>query len=801
MQGKKMLDIKQRCKILYIVSTLKRSGPTNQLFNLIKYLDRGNFEPQVITLSPEPTDSRWDDFVGLGVELDTLALSRIKGLFLAKRQLKKKIKRIKPDIIHTQGIRADSLMATVKPGCPWFLTVRNYPRHDYSMKFGTIQGRIMAHKHISVMRKCFHVIACSKNISQLLNRHKIMAQSIQNGVELQKDSSQKAAKVANLPKPVFISVGSLIERKNMRFVIESFNQYAKNKSGSLVILGDGPQMQELSRLATERVCLLGNVTNIADYLFFSDYYISASYSEGLPNTALEALTSGLPLLLSDIPAHLEIKNESKHACVLFSLDEGPMVLADKMNRLDSLFADKAREDALRASREVFSAEIMSKKYQKLYKKLSEYQKIDSAKRFGNRYNHVERFFARILAVSPFVKKLAKLSYERIIYILKKEKYKYKTDKKIMCFSRDDFDSFFGYYDKSPASVEGYLLCHLAQNNTIAKPAPNRSISVALFDNKGEFIYQIPTYAYNWQQGARTHWLNEELFIFNDFDYLKRRYIARVFSKTQRKKVKRFDRPVQDSYKTEYILSVNYRRLAALRPDYGYCNLTPLSKRELKDYRNDGIWKVDYQTGQNFLLYSLDQIYSKFLKDEFRNATHYVNHLMISPSGKEFVFLHRYYIGRRRFERLMLGDIKGRSLKLLSDYGMVSHYCWIDETTILGYLRGSKKRNGYFLINVISGKFVSVAKGALDNYGDGHPHVYGDWFVTDTYPDKARMQYLLLCNWKTGDIKKLGEFFHGFKYRGESRCDLHPRFSPDGKNIFFDSVFEGKRKLYKMDLEL
>jgi Tol biopolymer transport system component len=58
---------------------------------------------------------------------------------------------------------------------------------------------------------------------------------------------------------------------------------------------------------------------------------------------------------------------------------------------------------------------------------------------------------------------------------------------------------------------------------------------------------------------------------------------------------------------------------------------------------------------------------------------------------------------------------------------------------------------------------------------------------------------LLCNWKTNEVKKIGEFFHGFNFVGETRCDLHPRLSSDGKTVFFDSVFEGRRRLYCMEL--
>ena len=164
-------------------------------------------------------------------------------------------------------------------------------------------------------------------------------------------------------------------------------------------------------------------------------------------------------------------------------------------------------------------------------------------------------------------------------------------------------------------------------------------------------------------------------------------------------------------------------------------------------------------------------------------------------------MHRYLVGQRRFDRLLLVDSETGNLRLLSDHGMVSHCFWIDDETVLGFMRGPGDKDGYWLINTDSGSFAAFEHEKLSSYGDGHPYVGGDWFVTDTYPDKARMQHLLLCNWKTGDVRELGEFYHGFEYSGESRCDLHPRLSPDGRSVFFDSVFSGKRHLYRMEIPL
>ena len=60
------------------------------------------------------------------------------------------------------------------------------------------------------------------------------------------------------------------------------------------------------------------------------------------------------------------------------------------------------------------------------------------------------------------------------------------------------------------------------------------------------------------------------------------YCARVFSLSENKVVKTSSYPNQDSYKTEFFLSINYGRIMNLRPDYGYRNLPLLTKNEMNN---------------------------------------------------------------------------------------------------------------------------------------------------------------------------------------------------------------------------
>lgn len=350
-------------KVIYILSTLKRAGPVNQLLNIIKYLDKKTFEPYVITLSPEPHDSLYKAYMMANVSVFQLKLSRFQGLFYAKEKIENLISKIKPDIIHTQGIRPDVLVSKLRLSTPWFLTVRNYPFFDYPQKYGYLKGYPMAINHIRAIKRCKNAVACSNTISNLLSRHEIQSISIQNGVEVKKSNN------IDMPysRPIFITVGSLIPRKNTSFLIEAFKKYTQDlNKGSLVILGDGPQKKELTAISPKRVHFLGNVPNVSDFLFRSDYFLSSSLAEGLPNTVLEALASRLPVLLSNIPSHYEISDECPNASRIFKLEGGPCALAELMAKCPQLFSQEAKSEAGKVMQSTFSAKAMSQKYQNLY---------------------------------------------------------------------------------------------------------------------------------------------------------------------------------------------------------------------------------------------------------------------------------------------------------------------------------------------------------------------------------------------------------------------------------------------------
>lgn len=365
-------------KILYIVSTLGNTGPTNQLFNLVKYLLQKKFEPYLITLSSESKDSRWSDFSDIGVNLYSLSLSRIQGLIFAEKKLKKLIQEIRPDIIHTQGIRADVLSAKISLNIPKVCTIHNYPQEDYLMTYGKIQGGLMLKKHVDAFKSmdlCVGVShAVEENIKNNFNVNNTI--NIPNGVDTDFYSSvtiQEKIKLRlklGLPQKakVWISSGSLSRRKDPLFLIEQWQKkFFLSNEHFLLIIGGGPLEKECKILAnkSKNIFVAGQVSNVSSYLQASDFYISSSKAEGLPMAVVEALACGLPCFISDIPPHKEIIDLDKSIGNLFKLNNSKSFLANIMFFLDRDY-NPMKKASLDLVKYKLSARTMSEVYQTTY---------------------------------------------------------------------------------------------------------------------------------------------------------------------------------------------------------------------------------------------------------------------------------------------------------------------------------------------------------------------------------------------------------------------------------------------------
>ncbi|MGD6831742.1 glycosyltransferase [Sutcliffiella halmapala] len=363
-------------KITYIVSTLKRSGPVNQLFNIIKNLDETKFQAEVITLSPEPEETFIDKYLANDIKVHQLKLSRNES-FKAVSKIKEILESNKTDIVQTQGIRADVISAFSLKKYVRITTIRNYPHYDYKMTYGRFMGTIMANVQMKVLKEIDEPVACSKSVAEYLRGKGLQLTAVQNGVNTEEFSpvdktvKDELKQQLGLPanKKIIISVGHLSSRKDPELVIKSFLKSKAAKESILLFVGGGPLRESCEKLAEghENIKIIGRVSNVDDYLKASDWFVSASKAEGLPNSVLEAMAVGLPTCLSDINPHKEILEYDDQAGFLFETGSesgliGKFDLISGVANEDETY----RNAAIAIINNHLSSTVMSRNYQKIY---------------------------------------------------------------------------------------------------------------------------------------------------------------------------------------------------------------------------------------------------------------------------------------------------------------------------------------------------------------------------------------------------------------------------------------------------
>lgn len=344
----------------------------------------------------------------------------------------------------------------------------------------------------------------------------------------------------------------------------------------------------------------------------------------------------------------------------------------------------------------------------------------------------------------------------------------------------------------------YILFHSSPFPGTIHPNSRNSLNIILFNTKDSTFSKIAqTKSWNWQQGSRLQWLDNVRFIFNDFDEDKRKYISRICNATDQKFEKNIDFPIYDLF-SDFSISLNYDRLKILSPDYGYFGTWRKNYQRLPALSEDGIYKTLLLKNKTRVLYSFEDIIKAHYHDSMEQAQHLVNHIMISPNGSKFMFIHRWIYKGVKYHGLLLAKTDGSSIKCLIDNVMISHCTWYGNETIVGYIEVDGQAR-YYQIDLNANKFTPISIRGISSIGDGHPSISKKQMVFDSYPDKGRMKDLFLFDFQNKNLEQVGKFYEPLKYYEDTRCDLHPCWNYNGTQLFINSAHEGSRFLYKIDL--
>lgn len=224
-----------------------------------------------------------------------------KLMVIATKLLLKKAKTIlgQPDIIHSHYLKNGNVLVDLFKQCNVPLV---HTEHSSRMNKEKIEGY-------------FHKLGNKvyKNVDQVVSVSTALAMNIQNNF------GEKSIVIPNIVDtslfnyyPLektndefsFISVGSLLEIKQMDVLIEAFSKaFTDNDKVKLYIYGNGPEKKALTKLIMkynlhDQVLLMGEVNRsiIAKQMKRCDAFVLASKKETFGVALIEALASGLPAI-------------------------------------------------------------------------------------------------------------------------------------------------------------------------------------------------------------------------------------------------------------------------------------------------------------------------------------------------------------------------------------------------------------------------------------------------------------------------------------------------------------------------
>ena len=197
--------------------------------------------------------------------------------FFGKYKLKKLIKDIDPDIVHTHGSKTSSIISSIK--------TKNY-KH-----VATIHG---VKKNKKIYEKADLIIGVSDKALEGINHETICINNWWH---------PKLKKIQNKNNKYALAVGRLEKVKGFDLLIASW----KNIGANLVIIGSGKERNKLNELIeqnnlSEKVKIIDAVKKeeLLNYYQDASVLIISSRDEGGPRVALEALYLEIPVISTDV---------------------------------------------------------------------------------------------------------------------------------------------------------------------------------------------------------------------------------------------------------------------------------------------------------------------------------------------------------------------------------------------------------------------------------------------------------------------------------------------------------------------
>lgn len=358
----------EKVHVVHVIHRFDTGGLENGVVNLINRLPESDYLHTIVTMkgyNPEFAER----ILTSNVTFENLHKKDGNDLSVFSK-LNKLLKRLKPDVLHTRNTATLEMQLV-----GWWRRVPLRIHGEHGWDVNDMHGQNVTYQRLRKLIKPFvhQYIALSVEARDyLLNLIKVNADRVNhicNGVD---DSKFVMAQRTHGEPFIFGCVGRLADVKNHILLAKAFAIVSDQSEARLKLIGEGDCRDKIERIFAKHQCedkvwMPGNRSDVASLMQGFDAFILPSLAEGISNTILESMSSGLAVIATNVGGNPELVVDEQTGFIVQSDD--PEQLAKKMLQYvnDRQLAVQHGEAGRKRVEQKFSIRAMTSSYDELYR--------------------------------------------------------------------------------------------------------------------------------------------------------------------------------------------------------------------------------------------------------------------------------------------------------------------------------------------------------------------------------------------------------------------------------------------------
>ncbi len=319
-----------KIRILYIIFGLGMGGAETVLFELANGLDRKEFEPIVLSLSPPAALSR--KFADAGIAVHYLTMQRLLQAPMTLVSAIRTAQRLEPDILQGVLFHGDLAARLIRLalGKPQVVSA--------------LHNVILGKKYVDLVMRytdsltdavtaVSHAVAETHVAAGIVRREKTTV--IVNGIEPLRFARPPEADLTRLRERfgikastrVLLCIARLGPAKNHALLLRVFAKLSKRVPDVCLLLAGGGRLEPRLRAQAEQlgvtaqVIFAGVIDDVPPLFHLAEIFVLSSTYEGLPMVLLEAMASGVPVVSTSVGGIPEVITNGESGLLVPSGDE------------------------------------------------------------------------------------------------------------------------------------------------------------------------------------------------------------------------------------------------------------------------------------------------------------------------------------------------------------------------------------------------------------------------------------------------------------------------------------------------